>query len=332
MEAYDPAAAPPAFGLNNTGVICYFNSFLQALAGCTSFTAEVLRAKQSYLCRTATGAAVADFVAAYTAVPQRADLATRSAAVLHALVADLAVRRPAVAFGAGQESASEALVHLLDMMEPPDTADSPITRLFRHRFRCEVHCRGCKKVVSSEKDHAVHFTLFEMDGLKTPPTTVESFSRAVRRQVSRTEDYRCPSCPCAACGTAAAGEGAACAACGVPRRPAAAIREYNLTMIPEIVFCMFNLYVGYGGARRARFFPPRLEFPGRGDDILFYELVGQIEHSGSLSGGHYWARGRRAGGAVHVLNDGAVSPGAFIPTVNTYVVVYHYAGRKPREP
>lgn len=361
MDAYDTRCAPKAFGLNNTGVICYFNSFLQMLASCTAFTRGVIL-NADYLRRTATGTAVVNFVTAYAAAYPangacEALVETRdhpingiellSSAVLRALVADLAVRRPHVCFGGGQESASEALVHLLDMMEPPsaassaaasggpvmsdpalavESASSPITSLFLHRFRCDVHCRKCKNIVSKTTDYAVNFNLFHFDRMRPPPATVADFSKAVRLQASTTEDYRCPACPCAACGASSI-EGK-CPACKTAAPPTTAFRIYNLTMVPEIVFCMFNLYVEYGGVRHARYFPERLEFPAQGGGLLAYLLVGQVEHAGALSGGHYWARGLRADGRVYLLNDTGVTPSSFAPTPNTYIVAYHYMGRE----
>lgn len=373
MDAYDKKLAPKAFGQNNTGVICYFNGFLQTLGGCTAFSRGVIL-NADYLRRTATGTAIVNFVSAYATlspdgVVAREQLADGieflSAAVLRALVSDLSVRRPHVRFGGGQESASEALVHLLDMMEPPrdatsseaseeavaavrdslaaeaksggaavlpdstlavESAESPITSLFLHRFLCSVHCRECKNVVSKTTDYAVNFNLFHFDRMRAQPTNVADFSRAARLQASTTEDYRCPACPCATCGATPV-EGK-CPTCKTVAPKTTAVRMYNLTMVPEIVFCMFNLYVGYGGVRRARYFPERLEFPAHGGGLLVFRLVGQVEHVGALSGGHYWARGLRADERVHLLNDTGVSPTSFVPTPNTYIVAYHYVGRE----
>ena len=321
MDPYDKQYVPGPFGLMNTGAICYLNSFLQMLASCSSLTKAVL-GNEEYLSRTKTGAAVAMFVRSYAqkdgAAPDtlRTDIGNRSAEVLRALVSDLRVRRPRVVFGAGQESASEALHHLLDMMEPPDDApenardedstlvrsvNSPITRLFLHRFRCNIHCRACKQVVSQNTDYAVNFNLFHLDSLKIAPNP-QDFSKAVRLQVSSTTDYECPAC----------------------RVKTTAFRVYNLTMIPEIIFCMFNLYVEYGGTRVARYVPDRLEFPSMAGGKLVFRLVGQVEHGGSLAGGHYWARGLRAGERVYLLNDSSVTISSFAPTPYTYIVVFHF--------
>jgi ubiquitin C-terminal hydrolase len=317
MDAYSPAFAPAAFGLINTGVICYINAFLQALAGCTAFTRAVLD-NAAYLGATRTGAAVLAFVRAYAApagahahaapgAPQH------SAAVLAALAADLAERRPAVRFGARQECASEALVHLLDMLEPPappgaPPEESPVTRLFSHRFRCDLRCCGCKQTVSAETDTSVVFNLFHLDQQHPWPDTPAAFSKAVRLHVSVSEGYACPNC----------------------QRATQAFRVYNLSMVPELILCVFNLFdLWGGGARRARYFPPGLEFPALDGGKLVFRLVGQVEHAGSQEGGHYWARGLRAGGQVFLLNDTSAVPSAFAPSSNTFLVAYHYEGHEP---
>jgi len=306
MDPYAPPLAPAPFGLNNTGSICYLNGFLQALVSCTAFTRAVL-GHQDYLSRTPTGATMCRFVAAALAPTPEAD----SAAVLHALVADLRARRPQVRFGAGQESASEALIHILDMMEPepePGVApdESPITRLFAHRFRCVTVCRRCGHRSATLTDHAVNFNLFHLDA--APPTSAAEFSVALRRQLSETSGHRCPACA---------------------DSPGPAVRLYTLAMVPEILFCMFNLYDEYGGAHHARFFPARFGIPALDGGELEFRLVAQVEHSGSLSGGHYWARALRAGDQVYQLNDTGVMPAKFAPTANTYISVYHFAGARP---
>ncbi len=337
MDPYDRTLVPAPFGLNNTGAICYLNSFLQVLAGCSSFTRAVLQNKE-YLRQTRTGTAVLNFVESYASQGPVPGIEYESAHVLGALQTDLRARRPNVRFGAGQESASEALVHLLDMMEPPKTlgghgasgkppaspdglpvesSESPITRLFLHRFRCDTHCRQCRGVVSRVTDYAVNFNLFHIDGLREPPVTVAKFSDAIRLQISTVEGYSCESC--------AAGQGNAVRSTGY--------RVYNLTMIPEIVFCMFNIYAGYGPVRRLRYFPDRLEIPASQKGMKHvFRLVGQIEHSsGSLEGGHYWARALRAGG-VYLFNDASVSPASFVASPTTYIIAYHYDRTTAAEP
>lgn len=351
MEPYDSALASDKFGLNNIGAICYFNSFLQALAGCTAFTRAVLR-NAEYLLQTRTGEAMLRYVESYASLdggrPPVSDTALHSSRVLGALVKDLRERRPRAIknFGGGQSSASEALVLLLDMMEPagqpferenadeamPDSGsaaegaahdagaaggaekptaaiysiESPITRLFLHRLKCELHCRLCRTIVSTKTDYMVMFHLLHLDLMQTPPRDAAEFARALRRHVVKVEDYTCERC----------------------NTKTTALRVYSLTMVPEILFCAFNLYDGFGrGGHRSRFFPERLEFPATVEGTsLGFRLVGQVEHRGSLSGGHYWMHGLRSGERVWELNDMGVSPSRFGPRESTYILVYHFAG------
>lgn len=308
MEEYDPEGAPEPFGLENPGSLCYFNSLLQVLAGCTAFRRAVLAAGPAGF-ETATGRALEEFF-------RRPGAGRESAAGLYeALRSDLAARKPAAlkAFGPGQNSATEAFLLLLEMLEAPGApgAEAPgaeaggrLAALFRHRFRCEIFCPRCRAPVSKTSDSALSLYLGHLDG-PAPPRTAEAFSRAVSCAVSAVEDFACPACP------------------GAPK--GGAVRVYSLTMVPEVLFCHFNRYAPPPAS--GRFFPEFLAFPALGGGALRFRLVGQIEHSGGLEGGHYWARALRRGGSF-CLNDAAVSRAPLAPTANTYVVVYHYAGRE----
>lgn len=338
MDPYDASLVPPPFGQTNTGAVCYFNSLWQMLIGCPAFARAVLSTPlPENASRTAI--AVREFVEAYTAASATAAPATGTTAVLHALMADLRERRQdsVARFGAGQESASEALLLLLDMMDPPDSASaaasaaasatpkpiSAVTRLFRHRYACTLRCFECRKDVSQTTDHAVNFNLFHMDhlsGASGAISTPAAFSKALRSIVEPVTDYRCPNCKSA--------------------QVARAARVYSLKMIPEILFCSFNLYDGLGGrfaGHRARYFPENVRIPAAAGGDYVFRLVGQVEHSGGLGGGHYWALGLRAASAsasasanasakVFMLNDSHVSPAQFGPSPNTYIIVYNYEG------
>lgn len=325
-ETYDPSYVPQRFGLNNTGVICHLNSLLQGIIGCSAVVRAAL-SNRDYLGKTATGRAFYNFV--YAAVPaaRPADsapfvgsvaLENCSAEVLRALVADLRARRPHFRYGPSQESASEGLVLLLDMMDDPNPEpvgvevdkktgtetvvyeENPIARLFYHRYQAVVYCKNCQKSVSEELDVAVQFNLFHYDGLKKKPRTPAEFGEMLRSQVSFLEDYRCSQCD----------------------EKAGGFRHYILRMIPEVLVTLFNLYHDRR-ARVSRYAPTRVPFPGIGGTQLIYRQVAQVEQSGSRAGGHYIARGLRADGEVYQLDDSSAAQSAFGPTPNVYMVFYH---------
>lgn len=294
LVAYEPALAPPPFGLANTGVICYFNALLQALAGCTS----LVRLASAGEARGAGGPAARELAAFLRAAGQAAGGQGpapdpgASARVLWALVGELGGRHGR--FGGGQESASEALVLLLERLPPAWGA------LFTSRWRLATPCPGCAAVARGE-DYAVVASLFHFDALAPPPEDAAAFAAALARAASPTGAYRCE-----ACGGVGDTE-----------------RSSRLALAPEVLVCAFNAY-GVGAPRRARFFPPAFALPGV-KAALRYRLVAQVEHSGGLGGGHYWARAARGGDApgVYLLNDSSAAPGAFAPSPETYLLFYH---------
>jgi len=260
-------------------------------------------------------------------------LAASSAAVLAALRADLRERRPqsALVFGAGQQSASEALVHILDMTDDPrppvldsqgrrrPPRENPLSSHFHHRYRGRVICYGCRDVVSEmQEDIAVQFEFFHFDLLRPPPSTPEEFARGLLSYSTVLEDYVCEKC----------------------KRATGGHREYVLKMIPEVFVVMFN---AYAQPRPVRYFPRAFTLPAKDGGGLEYRQVAQIEHTGSLAGGHYIARAARASPSslageqslrgtgpnpsadmpIFNLNDSAVSPSAFGPASGVYMVIYH---------
>ena len=328
MEKYDIALSPNPFGLINNGVICYFNSFLQTLSGCTAFTAMVLK-NEEYMSKTGTGLAMYNFVKLYMGYgdPMSSDLASQTRIILNALITALNERRPGHnTFGRGQESAHEVFILLLDMMEPIEheveaestefssiisSIKSPITKLFLHKCEWNTCCLQCHKNLSKKIDYGVIFDMHHMESqdtinyimtslnikrneLNSPP----AFSKFIKTHISPVEGFMCPDC----------------------NSDANIYRIYNLRRIPEIVFCSFNIY--YQQNRRVRYIPPYLEFDSSTDDKMRFNIIGQIEHSGSLGGGHYWARGLRKD-KVYELNDLSVAPSSFQSTPYTYMVIYH---------
>ncbi len=316
LEAYDEKLTPARFGLNNTGVICHFNALLQALTSNTAVIRAVL-ANREYMSKTATGQALHDFIWQAAPIARLAGsglfsmsrpVEFMSSRVLQALVYDLRRRRPRTRFGGGQESASEGLVLLLDMLDDPNApttlidgvphADpNPVARLFYHRYNARVVCRDCRKVVSEQQlDSAVQVNMFGVQHMS--PADPAEFGRRIAANTCDLEGYSCPSC----------------------NVKTSAMRHCSLEMVPEVLVCVFNVY---GPERKANHFPEAVEFRGRGGRPVRFRQTAQVEHTGSLRSGHYTAKGLRKEG-VMAFNDTSASPSRFGPSPSVYMVCYHH--------
>jgi ubiquitin C-terminal hydrolase len=184
-------------------------------------------------------------------------------------------------FGNGQESASEALTLLLNNIN-----DTNLNNMFMHRFKYTIQCISCSHITEQQKDHSILFELFHTSELNV--SNILNIKKVLN-------DYKCNKC-----------------------NNIGAIRIDKLTMLSEIIICLFNVYYN----KSIHLFPKYLEFPGFDNNILKYEVIGQIEHSGSLNGGHYWARALRDDG-VYLFDDISYSKSKLEPTKNTYMVIYH---------
>jgi ubiquitin C-terminal hydrolase len=304
MEEYDIKYVPNEFGLQNTGSICYLNSLLQLLISCSSFTKNIL-ANEEDMKKTKTGKAIYHFVKSYN--QNISDIGNCSAIILEGLKQDLAEKKTSIRFGNGQESASEALCLLLDMIEVPD--NKQITSLFTQRNRCIIQCLECKNK-HEQIDTNIIYNYFHY-------TTDGNFSDNIRVQKSVTENYRCNDCLCD-CGAKIAN--GFCSGCNLKAKKRKSIRIYYLTKIPEIFICIFNIY--FDKIRRT--YPETIEFPSVNNGKLIYKLVGRVNHIGSsLHSGHYYADCVRKNG-IFRLNDSSTYPSNLTPNNLTYMLAYHY--------
>jgi ubiquitin C-terminal hydrolase len=94
--------------------------------------------------------------------------------------------------------------------------------------------------------------------------------------------------------------------------------------VREVLVVLFNRYAEGG----AVYYPPSVEIATAGGHAV-YRLVATVEHSGTLAGGHYWARALREKSArMAMLNDATAtdSDDAVRPA---YLVFYHFVGIRP---
>ena len=195
LEPYDTDMVPIPLPLYNLGSICYLNALLQALLSCSAFVKAALL-HSDYMRMTRTGTAMLRLIQSYL-LRDAQKTPSCSRKILEALQDDLRERRPKISFGAGQQSASEALVLLLDMIEPPRTAEDPaipayITRLFYVRQRVRTMCLTCKDQGAPLNDTGVILSAFHIGG--KPSTGKKTFESKIRNVCTKVTDFHCDAC------------------------------------------------------------------------------------------------------------------------------------------
>jgi ubiquitin C-terminal hydrolase len=164
-----------------------------------------------------------------------------------------------------------------------NTIDNPsLTNMFIHRFRYKLVCDNCHYLSDEIKDHCILFDLFHANEISVENMAIQNTKL----------DSKCK------CGSFLT-------------------KRSVLTMLPEIICCIFNIYY----TKSKHEFPLQLEFPSN-NTTLKYRVVGQIEHSGSLHGGHYWSRALRKKD-IFLFNDMSYNTSKFEPNDSTYMVFYH---------
>lgn len=302
---------PEPFGLPNYGANCYFNSLMQSLISCTAFNEAVL-GNPDYMQRTDTGKAVYEFVKKALRLQNNS-----TAPVFGALINDLRTRRPYIKFGPGQQSASECFVLLLDMIEPELTPDelqsqrdndnipasglNPVTDIFIHIKKTKIFCQTCNHEINT-RTHETQFNLIDFD----QNSQADEFIPKIHMNQEFLDGYICDNCKIKS---------------DCENR---IIKTTILDVVPEIFVCLFDIYEQ--SHRFIRQMPEYFEFQTPSNETLKYRRVAQVEHSGSRSGGHYWAiclRKKNNGNDSFTLNDSNTSPCAGLNlTKNTYLIFY----------
>jgi ubiquitin C-terminal hydrolase len=309
LIVFSSAKLPPAFGLANLGATCWFNALTQALVTCTAFTTWLREegAGAGGLCREF--GLLAQSPVGGVVVPHNL------LAALREKLRDM--RRANTLFAAnGNESACEGLTLVIEMMDaearlkPNDT----IMSRFQHDIDEWVECGHCARRNGVVQTTAIHFEIFG-----AAPQTPEDFMAALMEGAGSPVDgdYKCEHCENGKQGKAGLRKGG--------------VRKVALRRVREVLVVLFNRYGAAQGGSTTAYCPPKVEISGVGGKAV-YQLVAQIEHSGSLQGGHYWAHALREKNARAVqLNDAVVQPEDKLPqSPQTYMAFYHFVGLLPR--
>lgn len=294
LDKYDANYAVQPFGLRNMGATCYFNALLQSLISCTSFNKVMLennfKNPLAKLC--------SEFLKAVK--NNNPNVGEYSPNIWNVMFNLIKSRNDLVKFGYGQQDSHEGYLLFLEALGclEPYKELSQVQILFEHRYNRYTYCGVCRKFVSKVAEENVEISV--QSNLKHPDGDNKSkvdLNELVAAQKNIVNDYKCEKC----------------------QSTKKKIRVERITMVPEILVIISKKYTADGKRKENIFtdFPEVLKF-GNNE----YRAVAQIEHSGGMGGGHYWAVCKRKDGWYN-LNDSSYKPDKFSPTNNTYVVFYH---------
>jgi ubiquitin C-terminal hydrolase len=302
LITYNKNNVPVGQGFINLGATCYFNSLLQCLLSCPAIY-EVLNGnrEKEYVKR---NRLAQNMLILWETALRGESIHDKCVPVWRDVIAVAQAQNNRVRMDHGQQDAHEGLMMFLDAMETiPE-----IHRLFEHRHRTQILCDKCQKYVVDKKENNLVFEaqpdlkteqiekFKDVDEYYNTSMPLNEFLRKQNGYVD--ENFSCPEC----------------------KEKMAMFKTTTLTMIPEILPVVLKKYY----QKTVTPFPAKLEFLARGGSKKYiYKLVAQSEHSGTMSGGHYWAVCLRQNG-WKVLNDGFVGDQAPGPTDNTYVIFYNF--------
>lgn len=323
IRRYDADFVPPSFGCVNLGATCYFNALFQSIISCPAFTKVLIEHRD--MAEYKSNPVVRDMLAMYDIAfdrnldpAQQAIMLRNFAPTIWRSVFDKAsLRQDNVKFTNGQECAREGFHLFLEALD----GLHDIQNLFLHRYQTLIFCADCDDwVVNTECE----YTMFEVQpSLSSPQNPMfrnvdpnygkkRPLDQFLKKQNSCTDEFfKCPRC----------------------NKADIKFQTTRLVMIPEILVVLAKKYDG--GMRKSHEitdFPEMMAFDGKKTDDakaddepipMIYRAVSQIEHMGSMAGGHYNCHALRQGNEWYCLDDTHVSGGRFGPTPNTYLVFYH---------
>ncbi len=283
---YDDRFVPSATGFNNTGVICWCNSILQSLLSCSSLNQVVLTHESEFTNRFALA-----YIDLLKAMLQGRDTLRGSSNILMEFIQRLRERQMVFSIGSSQECVHEAYTLFIDLFE-----SSRVNTLFSTNYMYTIECDTCHKTVSSMRDNAFYIEMF--DSATDQFTTEKEFRDWILFHMTEHDEYTCEHCG---------------------KKMIKFLRKEQLRMLREIVVLVFNKFY----TKYTKWFPKTLEFPSLPrPNTLKYRQVAQIEHSGGMNGGHYYAVGMRDS-QDYQFNDSLVGVSPLGPTAGTFMVFYH---------
>lgn len=292
---YDPNYVPLPMGFtNNTGSICWGNSFIQLMLSIPSFNKTLLECENDLLGNNLAMECIKLIKSQLSGEESDASPTT----VLNAMIYQSKIKKINLDMSTSRQdcvdTAFTAFIELLDCKK--------IELLFNNVYQLTIVCERCSEVAVQTRDKAFRipiFTTFPLD-------TEAEFTMFLRVHPSEVDVYKCDKCG---------------------HTMKMVYREEKLKMVREVIVIIFNKYYD----KKLNWFPQELHINSNNGKTLNYKLIGKVEHSGSLNSGHYWASVKRRDTDNtspvyqnwYELNDGSAKPGNSNPTSNTFMIAYH---------
>lgn len=284
LYPYDPSEVPGIFKLESFGFFCYMNSLLQGLVSLSSVN-STLRKLDASNARNNLIAEMVKFINNKNrTVPE---LPISNVKAFFGALKELQHKRGQEILQYGkQEDTQEGLTTILDALGPM------VSRHFEIRYVCEIICTNVRCGHRSVPgDAGKQYTepseiMIDLGRTDVELNTQKEVQDYLRRHEQYPRDYRCEKC--GNTNTTRPGP--------TPKSEVIVahnvMQRYSLRRLNEVIVLYFKKYNDVGEAKELRYFPPALDFKAK-QGILHYEPVAQLDHSGSIRGGHYVARVRR---------------------------------------
>jgi len=289
---YNNKFATDPFGLVNSNSICYSNSFLQALLGCSAFNEILLtnEKKPNY----AKNSLVKTYISLLKLAiknPKSAQIPNKSIEIMTQVRSILSKKGHRFATTSGQQDKNEFFYMFMECLsEFPE-----INLLFTHRYYMGIICEKYKKYSVLRKDVGTVLHI---------PADVKDVSKYIRYHERTIEDFKCSKCDVRS-----------------------DKRQINvLKMVPDILIILAKKFQNKPNTP----FPEVLKFNGVDNKPITYKAVSTVEHLGASggknfrkTGGHYITHSLRKDNKWYKFDDLGFHESKFTVNINTYVVMYH---------
>lgn len=280
-------------GFNNTQVLCWLNSLIQSLLSFDStynfFIKNKTTDSSSHISRQLT--------TLFKQLDELEDVSGMSTDLLNSLVRDLKKNNRKIDLSSGQQSSSEGLILILEIIN-----NKELDRLFNHVYEIVIVCNQTNKIVSKKRDTGNVFYLWQFNESQLLDTPLED---VILYHIDECDDSYKPD---------------------KNHKEGYTYKKITkLRRIPQIVVIALNRYMTDGKKYVPRNqqikLPYEFKIPSNKDEDMIYRKKAEIDHLGSLNGGHYVCRAERDK-KTYLFNDSSYKLHEFGTLPSTYLTFY----------